>query len=117
MRLSSSLVAAVTLALALESGSASLFSRRVSATPNWFSKTPIIGGNDLLARTTVVRGGGSPDERAAAPAEPAVEETADAVDLYLPGILDATILRTNKVRLLTYFVVSSCRNVCNVEWI
>jgi hypothetical protein len=101
LSISSSLLAAVTLAAA---GEASIFSSRgLSATPKWFSgiqKTVAKNSNSQLSeRATVVRGGAAPGEETAdeAHADTEAEAVVDVQDLYLPGLLDTIITRTNKV--------------------
>jgi hypothetical protein len=100
--MSSSLLAAVTLAAA---GEASIFSSRgLSATPKWFSGVQKVARNSnshshtrLSERATVVRGGAAPGEETAEEAHAEVLDTVEAQDLYLPGLLDTMITRTNKV--------------------
>lgn len=100
LSISSSLLAAVTLAAA---GEASIFSSRgLSATPKWFSGVQKVARNSntqLSERATVVRGGAAPGEETAdeAEAREEVSESVEAQDLYLPGLLDTMITRTNKV--------------------
>jgi hypothetical protein len=99
--MSSSLMAAVTLAVALlvQDGEASIFSsRRLSATPKWFSGVQKVARNSQLSeRATVVRGGAAPGEETAEEAHADSEVVVEAQDLYLPGLLDTIITRTNKV--------------------
>jgi hypothetical protein len=113
--MSSSLLAAVTLAAAVQDGEASIFSSRsLSATPKWFSgiqKTVAKNSNSQLSeRATVVRGGAAPGEETAdeAHADTEAEVVVDVQDLYLPGLLDTIITRTNKVCVLSCQVLS-CR--------
>jgi hypothetical protein len=103
-------MAAVTLSVVVQYGEASIFSFK--ATPKMFSGVALSRNPDskLLERATVVRGGASPGKRAAEtaeaeenPEEP--EAVVEVQDLYLPGLLDTIITRTNKVR---HFV--SCRS-------
>ena len=98
LSISSSLLAAVTLATA---GEASIFSSRsLSATPKWFSGVQKVARNNnaqLSERATVIRGGAAPGEETAEEAHAEVLDTVEAQDLYLPGLLDTMITRTNKV--------------------
>jgi hypothetical protein len=100
--MSSSLLAAVTLAAA---GEASIFSSRgLSATPKWFSGVQKVARNSnaqLLERATIIRGGAAPGEETAEETEQ-VLDTVEAQDLYLPGLLDTMITRTNKVRRVVF---------------
>jgi hypothetical protein len=93
--MSSSLLAAVTLAVTAQ---ASIFSsRRLSATPKWFSGMPIqkvTRDTELLS----VRGGAAPSAKRAVVEPVEAPEVVEVQDLYLPGLLDAVITRTNKVR-------------------
>lgn len=100
--MSSSLVAAVTLAVALlvQDGEASIFSSRsLSATPKWFSgvqpRIQKVARN--VERATVVRGGAAPGDEHAEETTEDPEAVVEAQDLYLPGLLDTIITRTNKV--------------------
>jgi hypothetical protein len=114
--MSSSLLAAVTLVAALQDGEASIFSSKsLSATPKWFSgiqKTVAKNSNSQLSeRATVVRGGAAPGEETAdeAHADTEAEAVVDVQDLYLPGLLDTIITRTNKVGSVVSCHVRSCR--------
>jgi hypothetical protein len=92
-------MAAVALAAVVDYGEASIFSFK--ATPKLFSGVALSRLQTDTERATVVRGGASPGERAEETAEETSEDP-DAVvevqDLYLPGLLDTMITRTNKVR-------------------
>jgi hypothetical protein len=102
--MSSSLVAAVTLAVALlvRDGEASIFSSKATATPKWFSGVQpriqkVARDTALLERATVVRGGAAPGKETVEETSEDSEAVVEAQDLYLPGLLDTIITRTNKV--------------------
>jgi translation initiation factor IF-1 len=119
-------MAAVTLAVALlvQDGEASIFSsRRLSATPKWFSGVQKVARKSQLSeRATVVRGGAAPGDETADEAHADSETVVEAQDLYLPGLLDTIITRTNKVcsvvsgrihRLLPCLSFPSCSPPCS----
>ena len=89
------LVATAILVANFEESSANVFGRP-RAFPRWFQGTSITTAvpqthqSNILARLDV-RGGAEEESTV-------VEQTVDAQDLYLPGLLDTIITRTNKVR-------------------
>jgi hypothetical protein len=98
-------MAAVTMAVAVRDGEASTFSsRRLSATPKWFSGVNVSRIQKVardtqlleLERATLVRGGGSPEETSEETSEDP-EAVVEVQDLYLPGLVETIITRTNKV--------------------
>jgi len=119
-RLAAGLVPAAALLVAFAapaSSASSLFAGRNlnSRLPRWFSRSSIGsddgGGNSSPAAAAAaaallfdVRGGAAPGEKESKEAKSSEEgqqppqETVDAADLYLPGLLDASIHRSKDVR-------------------
>jgi len=96
MRLSQArfLAAVAVVSIICQESSANVFGKH-RALPKWFQGTSITSiqqsqSNNILARLDV-RGGAEEESTA-------VEATVDVEDLYLPGLLDTIITRTNKVR-------------------
>jgi Spy/CpxP family protein refolding chaperone len=71
----------------------------------WFHQPAKFPNKKITTTTTMsallekMRGGASKKKKTEESSSSPEETAADVVDLYLPGLLEATVIRTNKVRL------------------